>query len=292
MKTIDDKPPQYLTTKEVADLLRVKERKVYDLAAADEIPHRRITGKLLFPAIEIRAWIEGSGSLVAPERPAVVTGSHDPLLDWAIRDSGCGLATLFNGSQDGLACFSDNRAALSGLHIPEDDGWNTKSVQSLELTNTVLIGWAKRKRGLLVADAAKGQIRSVEDLKGRRVALRQPGAGAAALFARLLAASGLSESDLKPTNGFAHTESEAAATVASGDADAALGVEAMALQYKLGFVPLQEEHFDLLIDRKCYFTEPVQRLLSFAQTSEFIRKAASMGGYDLTDFGTVRWVSP
>ncbi|NIP83903.1 MAG: helix-turn-helix domain-containing protein, partial [Gemmatimonadetes bacterium] len=39
-------PPQYLTTREVAELLRVKERKVYDLAAAGEIPHRRITGKL------------------------------------------------------------------------------------------------------------------------------------------------------------------------------------------------------------------------------------------------------
>ena len=50
---------QFLTTKEVADLLRVKERKVYDLAAANEIPHRRITGKLLFPAAELRSWIEG-----------------------------------------------------------------------------------------------------------------------------------------------------------------------------------------------------------------------------------------
>ena len=47
--------PLFLTTREVADLLRVKERKVYDLAAADEIPHRRITGKLLFPRAELLA---------------------------------------------------------------------------------------------------------------------------------------------------------------------------------------------------------------------------------------------
>mgnify|MGYP003652046767 FL=1 len=45
--------PSYLTTKEVAELLRVKERKVYDLAGAGEIPHRRITGKLLFPRAEL-----------------------------------------------------------------------------------------------------------------------------------------------------------------------------------------------------------------------------------------------
>ncbi|MCY3701237.1 MAG: helix-turn-helix domain-containing protein, partial [Rhodospirillales bacterium] len=49
--------PLYLTTKEVAALLRVKERKVYDLAASGGIPHRRVTGKLLFPSAEILAWI-------------------------------------------------------------------------------------------------------------------------------------------------------------------------------------------------------------------------------------------
>lgn len=291
MAHTDGQQPDYLTTREVADLLRVKERKVYDLAAADEIPHRRITGKLLFPASEIRAWIEGSGSLVPEDRPSVVTGSHDPLLDWAIRDSGCGLATLFNGSRDGLDCFSAHRAALSGLHIPEDDGWNIKSAADLGVGNCVLIGWAIRKRGLLVSDAAAGSIKSISDLKDKRVVRRQPGAGAAALFSRLLAESGLEEDELLPISGFAHTESEAAGAVASGDADAALGVQAMARQYKLGFVPLMDETFDLLIDRKSYFSDPVQRLFNFAKTAQFQSKADTMGGYDLSALGRVRWLS-
>lgn len=284
--------PDYLTTREVADLLRVKERKVYDLAAADEIPHRRITGKLLFPASEIRAWIEGSGSLVPDDRPAVITGSHDPLLDWAIRDSGCGLATLFNGSREGLACFADHRAALSGLHIPEETGWNVGSASELGVTDAVLIGWAIRKRGLLVSSDAAHDIHSVADLRGKRVVRRQPGAGAAALFSRLLEEAGLSQEDLQASSGYAYTESEAAGAVASGDADAALGVEAMAKQYKLGFVPLTDEHFDLLIDRKSYFTDPVQRLLNFTRTQQFQDKAANMGGYDLSPLGRVRWLSP
>ncbi|MGS4886663.1 substrate-binding domain-containing protein [Roseibium sp. MB-4] len=284
--------PDYLTTREVADLLRVKERKVYDLAAADEIPHRRITGKLLFPSSEIRAWIEGSGSLVPEDRPAVITGSHDPLLDWAIRDSACGLATLFNGSREGLDCFAGHRAALSGLHIPEQTGWNVASVSELGVTDAVLIGWAIRKRGLLVSSDAAHDIHSVADLKGKPVVRRQPGAGAAALFSRLLEKAGLSEEDLQASSGYAYTESEAAGAVASGDADAALGVEAMAKQYKLGFVPLTDEHFDLFIDRKSYFTDPVQRLLNFTRTQQFQDKAANMGGYDLSPLGRVRWLSP
>ena len=51
--------PDFLTTKEVAALLRVKERKVYDMVAEGEIPHRRITGKLLFPRAALEAWLEG-----------------------------------------------------------------------------------------------------------------------------------------------------------------------------------------------------------------------------------------
>lgn len=292
MASTDIKQPDYLTTREVADLLRVKERKVYDLAAADEIPHRRITGKLLFPGSEIRAWIEGSGSLKPAERPALVTGSHDPLLDWAIRDSACGLATLFNGSRDGLTCFSGHGAALTGLHIPEDGGWNVKSVQDLGGPGCVLIGWATRKRGLLLPETSAGTVHSIADLKGKRVVRRQPGAGAAALFSNLLAEAGLAETDLLPASGYAYTEGEAAAAVAGGDADAALGVAAMAKQYKLGFVPLTDECFDLLVDRKSYFSEPVQRLLNFARTPQFQEKADRMGGYDIGPLGSVRWLSP
>src|SRR3546814_11423370 len=52
--------PSFLTTREVAALLRVKERKVYDLAAAGDIHCRRVTGTLLFPRAEIEAWLARS----------------------------------------------------------------------------------------------------------------------------------------------------------------------------------------------------------------------------------------
>ncbi len=287
-----DQQPAYLTTKEVADLLRVKERKVYDLAAAGEIPHRRITGKLLFPASEITAWIEGNSDAATGERPAVLTGSHDPLLDWAIRESGAGLATLWNGSIDGLNVYAEGRAALTGLHLPEEDGWNLRTVASRALRDCVLIGWSKRARGLIVAPELDGKISTFADASGRRLVRRQPGAGAAALLDRLMTDAGMTEADLAPVAGFARTETEAAAAISAGDADAALGIEAMAQQFHLGFVHLCDERFDLLIDRRSYFTEPVQQLLSFSRSKAFHDKAAAMGGYDMEDCGAVRWLSP
>ena len=102
----------------------------------------------------------------------------------------------------------------------------------------------------------------------------------------------MTETDLTPLAELARTESDAAAAVAAGDADAALGIEAMARQFHLAFVPLVDERFDLLVDRRAYFTEPVQALLGFAGTDSFKQKAASMGGYDLSVAGTVRWLSP
>ncbi len=87
----------FYTTHELAALLRVKERKVYDLVAKDTIPFRRVTGKLLFPRDEIAQWLQvndvANGAQAAPKlqpsfegrRPLVAAGGHDLLLEWALR---------------------------------------------------------------------------------------------------------------------------------------------------------------------------------------------------------------
>ncbi len=99
----ETRDPEFLTTREVAALLRVRERKVYELARSGEIPCRRVTGKLLFPRAGVETWLAGGQTAaLRPRAPDVVAGSHDPLLDWALRESGSGLASLFDGSLDGL----------------------------------------------------------------------------------------------------------------------------------------------------------------------------------------------
>ncbi len=283
--------PSYLTTREVAEILRVKERKVYDLAAAGEIPHRRITGKLLFPKAELLDWIETGCGPAPAERPAVLTGSHDPLLDWAVRECGSNLATLFNGSRAGLDSFAEGQAALAGLHIPDGTDWNVGTVAAQGVKDCVLIAWATRVRGLVLAKGVRDAITCFADLRGRRVVQRQPGAGGATFFDEMLAREGMSAADLHLVSGLAHTEYDAAAAVAAGQADAATGIEAMARQFGLGFMPLAEERFDLLIDRRAYFTAPVQKLLAFAHSTACHEKAAAMGGYDLAQMGAVRWLS-
>jgi len=286
--------PEFLTVKELAELLRVKERKVYDMAANGSVPCSRATGKLLFPRAEIRAWIEGASSgapAPAPTaaRPPIVLGSHDPLLDWAIRASGSGLATFFDGSGDGLARFVQGEGVAAGLHLydQDSDDWNVPSVaQACAGANAVLVGFARRSKGLVIPKGSG--IAGMADLAGKRVAPRQDGSGTALLFAALAARDGLAP-DAPILTDTARTETEAVEAVARGDADATLGLAAIAQLHDLSFVPLTEERFDLLVDRRAWFDAPMQAFMAFCRGPVFRDRAKAMGGYDVAGVGSVRW---
>ncbi len=88
---------EMMNTHEVADYLRIKERKVYALVKARRIPCTRVTGKWLFPKHLIDEWITQSGpprpaSRAGANPPPVVAGSHDPLLEWCLKGAGSGFA--------------------------------------------------------------------------------------------------------------------------------------------------------------------------------------------------------
>ncbi len=287
---------RYLTTREVADLLRIKERKVYDLVSDNAIPVCRVTGKLLFPRELITAWVDASaefgGDLQAlKELPPVLAGSHDPLLDWALRESRSGLATVYEGSLTGLDKLAQGKAQAAGLHVfePENGGWNRVHIARMPgLTSVVLIEWARRQQGLVVAAGNPLCISSLEDLKGRNVIPRQAAAGSQVLLEHLLAKAGMAGAVTLLDNP-ASNETDIAHAIAGGKAEAGLAIESVARQFGLDFVPLVRERFDLAIWRRAYFEEPVQYLLAFARTPRFAERAAEMGGYDLSGLGTVQF---
>jgi excisionase family DNA binding protein len=283
----------YLTTKELARLLRINERKVYDLAASGEIPCSRAMGKLLFPRRAVDAWLarHGSGFATAEvtQRANVFLGSHDPLLDWALGESRCGLATFFDGSHDGLARFAAGEGIATGLHIhdAEAEDWNLPIVRGrFAGERVVLVEWAWRERGLIVGTEKEGEITVLADLAGRRVARRQAAAGSEGLFEHLLAEAGLSRTDLVSTAPL-RGENEAVLAVFEGQADAAFGLRTLASRYRLAFVPLVRERFDLLVDRRAWFEPPFQRFLAFCRSPAFPARAEEMGGYDVSGLGRV-----
>lgn len=280
--------PEYLTTRELAGLLRIGERKVYDLASSGEVPCVRAVGKLLFPRADIQAWLAASRqgpSVAAPALPPILAGSHDPLLDWALQQSGAGLATYYDGSFDGLDRLADRTAQAAGLHIAEEDGWNRSTLTDrLGNAPVVLIEIAKRQRGLLLAPGAL-DIETVYDLQGRRLIMRQETAASQRQFTDLLSAAHVTEFDATPTR--ARTEQELAIALHDGKGDAGFGLAAMAGLYDLGFVPLSEERFDLAVWRRAWFDPPMQKLMEFLQSDACATRATELGGYVLDGLGRV-----
>jgi excisionase family DNA binding protein len=290
----------FLTTREVAALLRIKERKVYELVRDNAIPASRVTGKLLFPRDMVEAWVrrhvefrEGTEGLVA--RPAVVAGSHDPLLDWALRESGSGLATYFDGSLSGLKRLNEGRAVAAGTHVyeAETEDWNRRHLaETMPGMPVVLVEWAFRTQGLVVPAGNPGNVRALADLAGRRLIPRQRAAGSRVLLEYLMTRDSVDPDAVTLLDPPARSEADVALAVADGKADAGLAVETVARQHRLDFVPLFRERYDLGVWRRDYFEPPIQALMSFAGSAAFAERAAELGGYDISGLGTVRYNGP
>ena len=298
--------PEFLTTKEVAALLRIKERKVYELVAEHAIPVSRVTGKLLFPREMVEAWVwrqaeYAGGTEGLHARPPVLAGSHDPLLEWALRQSGSELAAFFDGSLDGLARLAAGKAIAAGLHVYEPEAapsspggdWNRGHLaRAMAGMPVVLVEWAWRVQGLVVPQGNPQRIAALADLAGRTLVPRQERSGSHLLLDYLMRRDGLDPARLELLSPPARSEADVALAVAEGKADAGFAVETVARQFRLGFVPLFRERYDLAIWRRDYFEPPLQKLLSFARSPAFVRRAEELAGYDTAGLGTVHYNGP
>ena len=285
----------YLTTAEVADYLRLKERKVYDLVRQGQIPCSRVTGKLLFPRQQIDLWVLNHLEGDQAQRlsvPLVVAGSQDPLLEWAIRESGSDLAMLCQGSGDGVRRLLDGKAMLAGIHLLDATTQRYNEPGALGLSgmrDLLIVPWAKRRQGLLLPADNPLKIAGLGDLKRTdvRVAHRQPDAGAARLLSCLLQQAGVESSTLNWAPHASLSEDDLALSIGQGEADVGLGVEAAAHRQQLGFIPLCEEPFDLIMQRRSYFEPAVQQLMAFAQQARFAERSIQLGGYTIAETGKI-----
>jgi len=288
-------PPEMMDTREVAAYLRLKERRIYDLVRQRAIPHVRATGKLLFPRARIDAWIAAKGGMPAAQanaRAPIVAGSHDPLLEWAVRESRCGLAMLAAGSRAGVEALARGEATAAAAHWLDDASgeYNVPLVRALlPGAEIVVLEWAWRTQGLLLQPGNPHKVRRIVDLarKRLRIAPRQPEAGSHRLFVHLLARAGLAPEALHWVSRVAHAETELAAIIRDGHADAGVGIEAAARANGLAFIPLASERLDLVAFRRDAFEAPLQRLLAWTRTAEFAAEATSLGGYNVANTGRV-----
>ena len=288
----------YLTTEEAAAYLRLKERKLYDLVAREAVPCTKVSGKWLFPRVALDRWLEAG--LAWPEglRPAspppIIGGSQDSLLEVAVRDSGCGLALLAEGSQAGLDRLLRGEVAIAAIHLhatPDDDAANLAAVGAqASLHDAVVIGFARREQGLLVAPGNPLGLAGIASAVTRkaRFARRQHGAGAQLLLLSLLERETVPLTDMIVAEGVCATGQDLALAVRTGRADCGIASRAIATAFGLDFLPLVWEHVDMAMRRRAYFEPATQALLAWMRGPAMAARAKELGGYDLAASGAVR----
>lgn len=292
---------QLLTTAEAAAYLRLKERKIYEMVAEGSVPCTKVTGRWLFPKAELDHWLASSVArpqgMTRPEAPPIVAGSHDPLLDWALRESGAGLATLAVGSEAGFERFLAGEAVAATMHLHAlDDMSADANVAALsarsDVQDAVLIGFCRREQGFVVAAGNPLKLNGIDDViaKGARMTMRPKGAGAQLLLLALLQQARQTMDRLVTVSPLCPTGPDIAQAIRAGRADVGVATRAVANSAGLDFVPIIWEPFDLLMRQRDYFRPPLQALLKFLHSDELKTRAREMGGYDLSAAGQVRYV--
>jgi putative molybdopterin biosynthesis protein len=292
---------ELLTTDEAAAYLRLSERKLYELVANGAVPCTKVTGRWLFPKAALNRWL--AAGLASPDHayapaPPIVGGSHDPLLEWTLRESGCALASLPEGSEAGLLRLVRGEVVAAAIHLHRLDGddavANRDALAGMPgLHDTVLIAFARREQGLVVAAGNPLRLRDVAGVAATRarLALRPQGAGAQLLLLALIARAGVALEDLVLVRPACPTGADVAQAVRAGRADCGIATRAVAQAAGLDFVPLTWEHFDLALRQRDYFQPGLQALFKLAQSSMFQERAAELTGYDVSETGEVRSVN-
>ncbi|MFC3722993.1 helix-turn-helix transcriptional regulator [Neoaquamicrobium sediminum] len=288
---------ELLTTSEAADYLRLGERKLYELVAEERIPCSKVTGKWLFPRHELDRWVMSGlarpAGMSTPEPPPIVGGSQDDLLEWSLRQSGSGLASLTEGTEGGVARLLRGEVAAAAIHFHGDTAdANIAAVAAMpRLSDAVLVGFARREQGLLLPPGNPRSLHGLADVlsTGARMAVRQRGAGADMLLTLLLAGIGAQPQDIDRLEPPCLTGPDLAAAIRTGRADCGIATRAAARAAGLDFVPLARESFDLLMRQRTYFQPSFQALIRFLSQEAFAGRAAELAGYDPSPAGQIRF---
>jgi putative molybdopterin biosynthesis protein len=227
------------------------------------------------------------------DKTIFVIGSHDITIDIMaqfLAQKNRRLSSANVGSMGGLVALSRGETHLAGSHLldPESGEYNLKYIrQILPDIPVKLITLVGRQQGLLVAKENPKQIASLIDLNRHDVSYvnRQNGAGTRVLLDYQLRRLGISSEDIKGYQHEEYTHLSVAAAIASGRADCGLGIAAAAQALNLGFIPLFQERYDLVIPKKYYEDDLLKPLFELLNDPEFKATVSKLPGYNIDQMG-------
>lgn len=215
-----------------------------------------------------------------------LAASHDlALADWVEHGRRIDFDLCWRGSEEALAALGRDECDVAGFHVPES--WTATQVAGwlgrwLKPALHVCLPLMRRCQGLIVASGNPHRLQTLADAsrRGLRMVNRQRGSGTRGMIDQLLAANGLRPESIA---GYAHeefTHDAIAATVAAGQADVGVGIEAAARRYDLGFVPLIRERYGFVMASATARAPQGKAFVARLHGNTFRQRLIAMPGYE------------
>jgi len=148
-----------------------------------------------------------------------------------------------------------------------------------------VIGFSSWTEGLLVTTDLAGQVRRLGDLAGHRVVNRDAGSEARRLLERSARSVGLDPTELDGFDTEVGSHLLVASAIAAGLGEVGIGAEPAAAAFSLGFVPLADEHFDLVVRRPPDARPEVAALVELLGSAWLADQLDALPGYGPTRLG-------
>jgi putative molybdopterin biosynthesis protein len=260
-------------------------------------------GLMRIPALieGLNAGEEAEVELLRPiadvENTILCTGSHDLAIgvledQLKLHHPELKIAATNVGSLGGLLAMERGENHIAGTHLldPDTGVYNIPDIQrTIPKVGLVLVHLAQREQGLLVARDNPKSITSLRDLArpGVRFVNRQPGSGTRVLLDYELKKIAIDSTTISGYDHEEFTHMSVGVAVASGLADAGLGVRAAANALGLDFIPVASEEYDLLIRRSFFESERGAQLQQIICSDRFKHAVNALGGYESARAGIV-----
>jgi len=225
----------------------------------------------------------------------VMVGSHDLTLDLLANLLGKNYPPIFLsshsvGSLGGILAIKNGSCHMAGSHLldPETGEYNFPYIRTyLNGIEVKVIHLVFREQGLFVQRGNPKKVKGLADLIRKDIAFinRQKGSGTRILLDHTLKTLSLDSNQIRGYQKEEFTHMGVASTVASGIADAGLGILSAARAMGLDFIPIAKERYDVIIPSIYFEDEKVQKVIEAIRSDEFKKAAVQMGGYDVSRTG-------
>ena len=308
-----------LTPLEVAEILSISKRTVYEIIKRNELKAYKVGNKFRIDIDDVNAYIGGTDKDLINRleednnsesnnsfnelyksyiEDKIIICGHDPILDILAKymnqyKSTGKILRLFDNSFNGLCALYNNDVNITASNIwnAELDEYNTDFAKRVLLGIPItVITLCNRTQGFFVEKGNPKRIIDWKSLtKGRvRIINRELGSGSRILLDQSIRKYNIDKKKITGYNDYVNSAREVINIVRNGNADVGIGLkEDINCPDFVDFIPIHKERYDLIIKSEDIDKLQFKSILDILSMKEFKDECMKIRNYDYSEMGKV-----